>query len=225
VKEEKKMSEMTGRSSSNPGSRYARNISTEELIAGFSSRKRERKISKCFVYSLVIFVMMMFICLILALLMSHMEDPKIEFKSARLMNSTNNYHNVSSTSPFNVTIVARVILTSPKFVSFDYQKSTVSVRYENSGECVGVSKIKAATVEAMETRDMDLKVHMSFGTKELVKPDLTDSTNSHMLKLRSYAKLSGTLHTFKLLKKRKTIQVSCTINLDFTSFSNQNFRC
>ncbi|XP_014519561.1 late embryogenesis abundant protein At1g64065 [Vigna radiata var. radiata] len=201
--------------------RYVRNISTEELIAEFPSRKRERKISKCFVYSLVIFVMIMLICLILALLMSHVGDPKIEFKSARLMNNTNNHRKVSSTSPFNFTIVVRVSLSSPKFVSFDYEASTASVTYENSSERVGVSKLKAATMEANETRDMDLTVHVNLGKKA----NLTDHSNPGMLKLRSYAKLSGTLHTFKLLQKRKTIRVSCTINLDFTSFSTQNFQC
>ncbi|KAG2375630.1 hypothetical protein LR48_Vigan401s002100 [Vigna angularis] len=201
--------------------RYVRNISTEELIAEFPSRKRERKVSKCFVYSLVIFVMITLICLILALLMSHVGDPKIEFKSARLMNNTNDYHNVSSTSSFNVTIVVRVSLSSPRFVSFDYEASAASVTYENSGKRVGVSRLKAATLEAKETRDMDLTVHMNFGKKA----NLTDYSNSGMLKLRSYAKLSGTLHTFKLLKKRKTIRVFCTINLDFTSFSTQNFQC
>jgi len=221
------MSEIMRKSLSNPAHRYANNnISTEELIGVFPSHKKEEQSSKCLVYTLALFVVIMVIWLVLAFVTSHVGDPKIEFRSARLMHNTHSYRNISTTSPLNVTIIARVTLTNPSFASFSFRKSSVSVMYENSGVCVGVSKLKAATLEAKETKDLNLKVQMRLGQKELVTSNLTDHyIFSDMFKLRSYAKLSGTVHVLKLLKKKKTIQMSCTINLNLTSFSNQRFHC
>ncbi|KAK7366718.1 hypothetical protein VNO80_08715 [Phaseolus coccineus] len=216
------MSEIMGNSLSNPAGRYANNyISTEELIAGFPSRKKEEKSSKCLVYTLAIFVLMLLIWLILAFVTSRLADPKIELKSARLKHNTNSYSNISTTSSFNVTMLLRITFTNPNFVSFHYGKSTVSMVYENSSESVGSSKLKAGILEAKETKDIKLTVHARFGQKNvLVKPNLSD-----MLKLRSYAKLSGSLHMLKVFRKTTTIQMSCTINLNFTSFFNQYFQC
>ncbi|KAL9328738.1 hypothetical protein ACSQ67_003741 [Phaseolus vulgaris] len=216
------MSEIRGNSLSNPGGRYANNyISTEELIAGFPSRKREEKSSKCLVYTLAIFVLMLLIWLILAFVTSRLADPEIELKSARLMQNTNTYSNISATSSFNVTMLLHITLTNPNYVSFRYGKSTVGMVYENSSESVGASKLKAGILEAKETKDIKLTVHARFAQKNaLVKVNLSD-----MLKLRSYAKLSGSLHMLKVLRKTTTVEMSCTINLNFTSSSNQNFQC
>ncbi|CAJ1927606.1 unnamed protein product [Sphenostylis stenocarpa] len=222
------MSETMPKSLWNPAGRYANNsITTEELIAVFPSRKKDKKSSKCLVYTLAIFVAILFVCLIFAFVTFRLGDPKIEFKSARLMqkSSSTNYRNVSSTSPFNVTIIARVSLTNPNLGSFHYGTSTVSVLYGTSSVRVGASKLKGATLEAKETKEMDLTIHMRFGKKVLVKEDAPNNIHSDMFKLRSYAKLSGTLHVLNMLKKRKTIQMSCILNLNFTSFSTQHFQC
>ncbi|KAF1875201.1 hypothetical protein Lal_00007817 [Lupinus albus] len=46
-----------------------------------------------------------------------------------------------------------------------------------------------------------------------------------MLKFRSYAKLSGTVHLMKIVNKRKTIEMDCILNLNFTSHSIHHSRC
>ena len=182
---------------------------------------------KDFVKFVSIIVVIMFIWVVIIFMTSPMGEPNIQLKSARLINNTppSYDNNTSTTSPFNVTLIARVNLTNPSFSSFHYGKISVSVVYENSSVSVGVSESEAVTLEAQETKDLDLTVQMKLGQKELVTPNLTDHVFSDMFKLRSYAKLSGIVHVLKVLTKRKTIQMSCAINLNLTSFSDQPFQC
>lgn len=203
-------------------------MTTEEVIAMFPSRKEEKESSKCLVYALVVFVAILFIWLVFASIVLRVVDPQIQLKSARLMHNTKN-HSFSSTSSLNVTMIARVSLTNPNlFGRFYYGNSRVSVLYGAS--IVGAWELEGARLEGRETKEIDFVVHMSFSTKlVVVKRNLTNDTthsdSAGMLKLRSYAKLSGTVHVLNMVNKKKTIEVACILNLNLTSYSTQHFQC
>ncbi|KAG5061528.1 hypothetical protein AAZX31_01G208200 [Glycine max] len=205
------------------------NMTTEEVIAMFPSRKEEKESSKCLVYALVVFVAILFIWLVFASIVLRVGDPQIQLKSARLMHNTYNNHSVSSNSSFKVTLLARVSLTNPNlFCRFYYGNTRVSVLYGASS--VGAWELEGARLEGRETKEIDFVVHMSFSTKlVVVKRNLTNDTthsdSAGMLKLRSYAKLSGTVHVLNMVNKKKTIEVACILNLNLTSYSTQHFQC
>ena len=206
------------------------NMTTEEVITMFPSRKEEKQSSsKCLVYALVVLVAILFIWLVFASIVLRVGDPQIQLKSARLMHNTYNNHSVSSNSSFKVTLLARVSLTNPNlFCRFYYGNTRVSVLYGASS--VGAWELEGARLEGRETKEIDFVVHMSFSTKlVVVKRNLTNDTthsdSAGMLKLRSYAKLSGTVHVLNMVNKKKTIEVACILNLNLTSYSTQHFQC
>ncbi|TKY70984.1 Late embryogenesis abundant protein [Spatholobus suberectus] len=194
---------------------------TEELIAMFPSRIEEKQSSKCLVYTLTGFVTLFAVWFVFASIVLRVGDPEIQLRSARLMHNTHN-HNVSLSSPFNVTMIASVTLTNPNFGRFYYGNSTVSVLYGASS--VGAWELEGARVGARDTKEINFMVLMRFN-KLLVKGNLTNDIRSGMLKLRSYAKLSGTVHVLKMVKKRKTIEMACIMNLNLTSHSIHHLQC
>ncbi|KAG4386296.1 hypothetical protein AAZX31_11G020200 [Glycine max] len=205
------------------------NMTTEEVITMFPSRKEEKQSSsKCLVYALVVLVAILFIWLVFASIVLRVVDPQIQLKSARLMHNTKN-HSFSSTSSLNVTMIARVSLTNPNlFGRFYYGNSRVSVLYGAS--IVGAWELEGARLEGRETKEIDFMVHMRFSTKLLVimrnlTNDTAHSDSAGMLKLRSYAKLSGTVHVLNMVNKKKTLGMACIMNLNLTSYSTQHFQC
>ncbi|KAL2348005.1 hypothetical protein Fmac_002005 [Flemingia macrophylla] len=128
--------------SNGEGEPRACNITTEELVAMYPSRKQEKKTSKCLVYTLACFVTLFSVWFVFASIVLRVADPEIEFRSASLMHSTNHYSVSSHSHTFNVTMIARVTLFNPNFGPFHFGDSTVSVLYGDS--TVGASDLEGA---------------------------------------------------------------------------------
>nr|KYP37633.1 hypothetical protein KK1_041174 [Cajanus cajan] len=186
----------------------------------FPSRKQEKQSSKCLVYTLASFVTLFFVWFVFASIVLRVQDPDIELKSARLSRHNTDHHHYNHS--FDVTMIARVTLTNPNFGPFYNGDSRVSVLYGAS--TVGASQLlEGATVEPRQTKEFNFKLHMRF-TKS-ANANLTNDITSGMLKLTSYAKLSGTVHVLNIVNKKKTILMACIINLNITSYSIHHFQC
>lgn len=193
----------------------------------------KRSSSKCLVYTLAAFVTLLAVWTVFASIVTLSErDPEIRLGSAKLtamhISTSSNYSYRASptTSSLNVTMMARVTLTNPNFGPFDYGNSTVSVLYGVT--CVGVGEIEAATVEARETKEINVMVKVNIGSSNkllLVSGNFTSDIHSGILKLRSYAKLSGSVHVLKFVNKRKTMVMACIMSLNLTSHSFQHLQC
>lgn len=206
-----------------PTDTYAYNITTEELMDMFPTRKEEKQSSKCLVYTLACFVAIFSVLFVFASIVLHLGDPEIELRSARLVHNANNYYSLSSSHShsFNVTMIAHVTLKNPNLGCFYYGNSSVSVLY--GATSVGAWDLEGARVEPRETKEFKFMLHLRF--RKLLNGNLTHDIRSGILKLRSYSKLSGTVHVLKMVKKRKTIVMACIMNLNLTSYSIHHFQC
>ncbi|KAK7307881.1 hypothetical protein VNO77_41323 [Canavalia gladiata] len=184
----------------------------------FPIRKEEEKSSKCVVYALVTIATLLGVVCFSSIFLV-VRDPKIELISARLVDNIN-HTVISASSPFNLSMIGRVSLWNPNFGRFYYDNTTVSVMYGDFS--IGASELGGAILEAREIKEFNSIVNMRF-SEELV--NLTNDISSCMLKLRSHSDLSGIGYVLKFIKKRKTIQMDCTMNLDLTSSSLRLLQC
>ncbi|KAK7308958.1 hypothetical protein RJT34_05321 [Clitoria ternatea] len=174
---------------------------TEDLIAMFSIRQQRKQSSKFFVYIFASFVTLFALFTLFASIVLRVTNPQIEFISATFMH----VHHA------NITMFARVTLTNPNFGPFHYNNTTVAVSN------VGARKLQGGRVEARETKKIDFVVNLRFH-----KPF---NLSSDVMKLRSYAKLSGTVHVLKFVKRRKITVMACIMNLNLTSYSVHQILC
>ena len=184
-------------------------------------RKRS---SKCFVYLFATFVTIFAVCLAIASIVLHAESPEVELRSASVKHFTysNNSTSSSSSASFNGTMIGFLTIKNPNFGDFKYEMTKVSVLY--GGMLLGDMKLGSARMKAKETKGMNITVNMRT-SRLLVTGNLTSEIDSRMLRLTSYARLSGTVHLFKIMSKRKTTEMACSINLNLTSLSFHNFHC
>ncbi|KAE9596528.1 putative immunoglobulin-like protein [Lupinus albus] len=119
-------------------------------------------------------------------------------------------YNISPLPSFNITMIATMTIMKPNFGDFNY----------------GNGSLSGARIEARKSKDINFVVNMWCSKISLVSGNnLINEINSGMLKFRSYAKLSGTVHLMKIVNKRKTIEMDCILNLNFTSHSIHHSRC
>lgn len=195
---------------------------TEAIIDKSQSEIRkelQKRTSKCLVYTLAGLTTLLAVWLVFASVVLRVRDPKLELRSARVMHIS--YRSTSPSASFNVTMIARMSIMNPNFGGFDYGNSTVSVMY--GVVSVGAWEMSGAIIEARETKEINVMVNMRL----LVRSgnNVTNEIHSGILKLRSYTKLSGTVHLLKMVKKRKIVGMACSMNLNLTSHSIHRIQC
>lgn len=112
---------------------------------------------------------------------------------------------------------------NPNFGGFNYGNSTVSVMY--GVVSVGAWEISGARIEPRETKEINVMVNMRSSKLLVGGNNITNEIHSGMVKLTSYAKLSGTVNLLKIVKKRKIIGLACSMNLNLTSHSIHHIQC
>lgn len=214
-------SKITPESQSNPANIY-KPTTTEELIAMFPIHKETKRSSKCLVYTLVFINTLLAIWLIFASTVLRTRNPEIKLKSAKVMHLS--YHASASKASLNGTMITRLVITNTNFGHFDYMNSTVKLLYGVT--CVGVGEIEGGIVEARESKVIKVMVNIR-SSKLFVGGNFSSNNIGYLgiMKLRSYAELSGTVHLLKFVKKRKIIRMACLMNLNLTSHSFYHFQC
>ncbi|KAF7810392.1 late embryogenesis abundant protein [Senna tora] len=212
-----------GSTSITPMSSYP--ITTEELIAMFRPKHKEES-SKCVVHILSTLVFLLAVFLLIASILTHLRIPEVELRSPKLMHiSCNTTSPSSSSSPsFNVTLLLYLTIKNANFVASVYEEksSTLSVLYR--GTRVGGSEIGHARVKAGETKELKLVVNLR-SNRLLDSEILASDLHSRVLKFRIYTKLRGERYMLKVLRKRMTTVMACTVDLNLTSNHVYHFRC
>ncbi|KAK7253069.1 hypothetical protein RIF29_37474 [Crotalaria pallida] len=186
-------------------------------------KESQQRSSKCLVYALTSFVTLFALWLIFASIVLRVTDPKLKLRSARVMHIS--YSILPSSPSFNITMIATMTIMNPNFGHFDYGNGSVmSVVYGNVS--VGVGEICGDTMEARENKEINVMVNVR-SSKKLVSGNnnLTNQIHSGTLELRNYAKLSGTVNLLKIVKKKKTIEMDCIMNLNLTAHSVHHIQC
>ncbi|KAJ4711992.1 Late embryogenesis abundant protein [Melia azedarach] len=182
----------------------------------------QEKSSKCLVYVLIIIVSISAILLVLSSIFLRANTPDVKLRSVTVKNLS--YGN--STSPFfNATLVAELTIENENFGYFKFKNESGSVSY--GGVTVGDVKIREGRVKARGTKrvNVTVEVRSSNGYSLGSKNNLSSDVNSGMLKLRSYVKLHGSVNLFDVLKKTKTPEVNCSIDLVLKIPEIEDLRC
>ncbi|XP_019420818.1 PREDICTED: late embryogenesis abundant protein At1g64065 [Lupinus angustifolius] len=197
---------------------------TEAIIYNSYSqihKESQKRSSKCLVYILASFVTFLAIWVVFSSIVLHVKDPNLELRSARVLHIS---YNTSPSLSFNITMVATMKIMNPNFGYFIYGNGSVSVVHGATN--IGGWEISGAKMEARESKEFSVMVNMRYSKILLVSENnITNEIHSGMLKLRSYAKLSGTIYLLKIVKKMKTIEMNCVMNLNLTSQSFHYIQC
>ncbi|KAK6131803.1 hypothetical protein DH2020_034452 [Rehmannia glutinosa] len=141
-------------------------------------------------------------------------NPKIRVRSVTVEFPTVN-NSTNSPSFSMISLNAKVTVKNKNFGHFKFSDSAVSIIYR--GSAVGNAVIPGSRVGARSTKKMNVTV--------AVGSNMDPFLDSGMLTLSSHAKLEGSVYLFKVIKRKKTATMNCTMDVDTRSREVVNLRC
>uniref|UniRef100_A0A5B6ZD57 Late embryogenesis abundant protein LEA-2 subgroup domain-containing protein n=1 Tax=Davidia involucrata TaxID=16924 RepID=A0A5B6ZD57_DAVIN len=172
-----------------------------------SKGEGRRSNKKCLAYVAAFIVFQTIIIAVFALTVMKIKSPKVRFGTIAV-NNLNTYNNAS----VSMTLLTQFAVKNTNFGHFKYDASNVTILY--GGVAVAEAAIPKGRAKARQTKRFDVILDIASDRLSAANPNLASDMNSGVLMLTSQAKLSGKVHLMKVIKKKKSGEMSCTIQIN-----------
>ncbi|GKV23198.1 hypothetical protein SLEP1_g32956 [Rubroshorea leprosula] len=178
----------------------------------------KRNKTKCLLYVAAFVVFQTAIILVFALFVMRVKSPKLRFGTATVGNfSTTGANNLPSFD-----LEAQVTVKNTNFGHFKYENSTLIILY---GEFpVGEVAVLKGRTRAKQTKKFDVVVAVS-SSRLSSNPNFQNDINTGVLRLSSEGKLSGKVELMKVIKRKKSAEMSCTMEINLATKAVQDLKC
>ena len=190
--------------------------SDEESDKG-SAELRKKKRMKCVAYIVTFAVFQTIIIVVFALFVMRFRSPKFRVRDASFV-STFNFTNAS----FDLVMDTQFTIKNTNFGHFKYENGIVKFSYD--GMIVGEAKLDEARARARSTKKVDRLVTLSSSDLP-TNSKLTSDLGGGILPLTSNSKLDGKIHLMKVIKKKKSALLDCTLDVNLGMKKIQNVQC
>ncbi|XP_057774279.1 uncharacterized protein LOC130993419 [Salvia miltiorrhiza] len=187
----------------------------DEEVAEVAQRdERRRKRIKCFAYLAAFVVFQTAVFLIFGLTIMKVRTPKLRVRSAAF-DGTFNVVNTSAAPSFDIRMVAEIGVRNANFGRYKYQNSTVEFYY--GATKVGEAFIPRATAKARSTRKFNVTVDLS--SAGVAAGELS------VIPLTSRSAVRGKVEIMKIMKKNKSANMNCSMQIDVQSRQLHQLSC
>ncbi|GLT90832.1 hypothetical protein SLE2022_087490 [Rubroshorea leprosula] len=177
--------------------------------------KRSNK--KCLLYVAAFVVFQTAIILVFALTVMRVKSPKLRFGTATVRNFSTGANNLPSFD-----LAAQVTVKNTNFGHFKYENSTLMILY--GGFPVGEVAVLKGRTRAKQTKKFDVVVAVS-SSRLSSNPNFQNDINTGVLRLSSEGKLSGKVELMKVIKRKKSAEMSCTMGINLATKAVQDLKC
>ena len=190
--------------------------SDEESDKG-SAELRKKKRMKCIVYIVAFAVFQTIIIVVFALFVMRFKSPKFRVRDASFIN-TFNFTNDS----FDLVMDAQFTIKNTNFGHFKYEHGIVRFSYD--GITVGKAELGEARARARSTKKVYALVTLSSSDLP-TNSKLTSDLGGGILPLTSNSNLDGKILLMKVIKKKKSALMDCTLEVNLGMKKIQNVQC
>ena len=190
--------------------------SDEESDKG-SAELRKKKRMKCIVYIVAFAVFQTIIIVVFALFVMRFKSPKFRVRDASFIN-TFNFTNDS----FDLVMDCQFTIKNTNFGHFKYEHGIVRFSYD--GITVGKAELGEARARARSTKKVYALVTLSSSDLP-TNSKLTSDLGGGILPLTSNSNLDGKIHLMKVIKKKKSALMDCTLEVNLGMKKIQNVQC
>ncbi|KAH6769000.1 hypothetical protein C2S51_014336 [Perilla frutescens var. frutescens] len=163
---------------------------------------KKKKRMKCFAYIAVFAVFQVAVILVFSLTVMRIKTPKVRLGDIV----------VTAANGGDVKLSGRVLVKNTNFGHYKFDSALATVRSGNNN--VGQFEIDEARARARSTKKVVFVVDLGGA-----------NANSGTLDLVVEAKLRGKVELMKVIKKKKTADMSCTMTLVLATNTVQNLSC
>ncbi|XP_022734344.1 late embryogenesis abundant protein At1g64065-like [Durio zibethinus] len=194
--------------------------SDPESVAVQSKEVKKKKRMKCLLYIVLFALFQTGIILLFALTVMRIRNPKFRTRSGSFVDTFDVGTEASPT--FNLRMNTQFTVKNTNFGHFKYELGTVTFAYR--GTPVGQATIQKARARARSTKKVDVIVDLRSSSLSKTN-ELGSDISLGVLPLASYSKLEGKIHLMKVIKKKKSAQMNCTMEIDIASKTLGNILC
>lgn len=192
----------------------------EEVAMVAEEEARRKKRMKCFMYVAAFVVFQTGVILIFALTVMKVRTPKFRVRSASF--DTFNVTKSNTNPSFDISVIAELGVKNPNFGLYKYQSSTIEFYYRNIK--VGEARIPRARAKARSTRKFNVTAVLSSANVPREDFD-AQFANSTVISLRSQSRLRGKVELMKIMKKNKSTNMNCTMEINISSRQLRSLSC
>ncbi|XP_042022949.1 late embryogenesis abundant protein At1g64065-like [Salvia splendens] len=192
------------------------NQSPKKREISMGEGRRSRK--KCLAYVAAFIVFQTAVILAFALTVMNIKSPKVRF-NAMVVESFSSSN--STATSINMKLLTQLTIKNTNFGHFKYGESTLVILHK--GVPLGEHVIPKGRTKAKKTQKFEISVDVS--TTKASGGELRNEINSGILKLSSQAKLSGKVHLFKVIKKKKSGEMKCDWDINLGTRQVENLNC
>uniref|UniRef100_A0A5B7AFI3 Late embryogenesis abundant protein LEA-2 subgroup domain-containing protein n=1 Tax=Davidia involucrata TaxID=16924 RepID=A0A5B7AFI3_DAVIN len=188
----------------------------EEAATVQSKELRRKKRMKCFIYIVAFVIFQTAIIALFGLTIMKVRSPKFRVRSATF----DSFDVGTATSPsFKLKMNAELGVKNTNFGPYKFDNSTITFFYK--GTQVGSTNVLKSRAKLRSTKKFTIAVELSLTGNSDLGADLT----SGVLQLTSQSSLRGKVELFKVMKKKKSTNMNCTMNISTTAKQLQNVVC
>lgn len=163
----------------------------------------------------VVYVLLAVVILSIAFLIFGLVVLRIKAPTLRLSNVAVKEVRYNSSSSLNMTVIAGLRLHNMNFGRFQFDAGSATLFYGKAA--IGAADVQGGEVGGRERREISATVEVSS--------DVNISESSDLVKLRSYAELRGEIRVMKIVNRRKTAFMNCSMDLNLTTQAIQGYSC
>lgn len=200
---------------------YTRSTDQESAMATFQSEEelKRQKRRKLFMYIGIFIVFQIIVITVFGLTVMKVKTPKLRLGNIDVQNL--NFTSQASPS-FYMTFITQIRVKNTNFGPYKYDSSHVTFLYQGMTLVqVAIPKGKAgwrSTEKIAATVILDSKALPSGS-------NLGSDLDSKVLKLSSQAKISGKVELMFVMKKKKSAEMNCTIEVNLATKGVQALEC
>ncbi|KAL7214196.1 hypothetical protein ACSBR1_026589 [Camellia fascicularis] len=190
--------------------------SDEEAQTAEAEKLRLKK-RKRLTFFIIFMVSQIVIGIVIGLTIMKVKNPKFRVRSA-----TFETFNVA-TSSFNMTMNAELGVKNPNFGPYKYRNTTVEFYYGVT--LVGTAIVPKSKAGLLKTKKFNVAVNLIAPPSLQSDTKLASDISFGLLSLSSQSKLSGKVELMLIMKKKKSTQMSCTMNVNIKTQQLQDVMC
>ncbi|WRX28462.1 Late embryogenesis abundant protein [Theobroma cacao] len=185
-----------------------------------SKELKRKKRMKCLAYVAAFVIFQTAIILVFALTVMRIKNPKFRIRSVLVDDLTFN----NSSPSFNMKFIAQVTVKNTNFGHYKFENSTVTFAYK--GSQVGEALVTKGRARARARSTKKMNVTMDLNSNGVANDsDLGSDLNSGFLTLTSQSILNGKVHLMKVIKKKKSVEMNCTMTVNLAQKLVRDIKC
>ncbi|KAI8540425.1 hypothetical protein RHMOL_Rhmol09G0263100 [Rhododendron molle] len=191
------------------------NRSDEESTATQAKELRRQKYKKWIIYAIAFIIFQSAVIALFTMTIMKVRNPKFRVRSA----SFDNFDIPTANTPFNLKANFTLGIKNTNFGPYKYDNTSIITFHYGASE-VGRATIPKSKAQFRRTKKFTVPVELAFGTSLA-----SDHISSGMVNLTSQAKLTGKVELMLIFKKKKAVNMNCTMALNTSTKTLENIKC